>query len=542
MKHIFKYSIKVNFYGILTAVVISITSCQKANEAVEREYLNPDLVTSATVEGLYTQGLQTFGTFRQPYNEYWHLIEDYMTDMLGTSGFANNGSLIEYKNDINPYGSSFDRIRPFMYMDQQFDALSESEKADYQIFMWTSRAVKDFIFYRLADVYDDVPYSEALQAFKNSYFPKFDKQGDIYKSLLSDLKGIAANLKDFQLSGSYIHSLFPKNDILNGGSIVKWKSFVNTLRLRLAMRLTNTDLALAKSTIQEVIADGSYAKDKATSVIMNDIAANFTISASAYVQQALAEWVSRGGGKIFLPQNMLKILRKQGKTDDPRLMVLFQPDKDGKYTAMPTEGVDVEPIRSQITVSDLSKTFPSLYNRTTFERNASMPYLILTSTEAHLALAEAAIRWPELGLDAASEYKMAIQQSIDLYYDINAANTNTAYPGYIVSSKPSKPSQTDIDVFLTGEVANFTSASINEKMGLIFDQRYVHYQILNPYELWSDVRRLFKELGNRVIKGPSNMPLMERFPYPSNLESLNPNFKDVKAKSNFKTPVWWTGR
>ncbi len=41
---------------------------------------------------------------------------------------------------------------------------------------------------------------------------------------------------------------------------------------------------------------------------------------------------------------MLSLMRKPGFANDPRIPVLFQPDKDGSYGAMPTEAPDVAAI------------------------------------------------------------------------------------------------------------------------------------------------------------------------------------------------------
>lgn len=173
-----------------------------------------------------------------------------------------------------------------------------------------------------------------------------------------------------------------------------------------------------------------------------------------------------------------------------------------------------------------------------------MPQQVLSSTEVHLIKAEAGIRWPDLGINSATEYQAAIQESIDYYYAINALNpgNNPGSSNLIPAAQPAKPSQTIIDAFLTAKVAEFNTASDLEKKGLISDQRFVHFNVMKEYELWSDNRRLFKELGARVVRYPSNMKQMERFPYPASESQNNTNFSTVSKDNNYTTPVWWTGR
>jgi hypothetical protein len=519
--------------AILFLVAIAGTSCQKR---LEKDFYNPDGFTDPTIEGFYAGAQQQLGIFRYSYGEFYHTFRAF-NPMLGSGGFVNDGVANTFGWGHSPYGDIYGKLRPIKSLQDLYASLPENQKSDYQVYLQTSNVIKDYLFAQLADDYDDVPYTEAMMAVSGGYFPKFDKQQAIYSSLLGDLKTVSGFLKTFTLSSSAIQQNFKKFDIYFGGDINLWRVFTNSLRVRLAMRLTNTDPALAKSVIQEVIADGVYSKDRLSSVTLvdkqQDRAYEFLLNRSMQETRDL----------LWAPDNMLKVLRKSGQPDDPRLKVLFQPDKDGNYTPMPTEATDVSAIRASITSTDLSKTFPSMYNRSSFERNVGMLSMVLTSTEIHLLLAEAGIRWPDLGLNVASEYEAAIRQSIDIYYENNALNKDVTYSGFIAASMPAKPSATDINTFILAKTVEFTAANDVEKKGLIFDQRYVHFNMLKPYELWAEVRRLKKELGDRVNKAPSNVKLMERTIYPSSEEvNNNANFLQVKAKNNYTTPVWWSGR
>jgi len=514
-------------------VAVTGTSCQKK---LEKDFYNPDAFTDPTIEGFYAGAQQQLGIFRNSYGEFYHTFRAF-NPMLGSGGFVNDGVANTFGWGHSPYGDIYGKLRPIKSLQDLYANLPENQKTDYQIYVQTSNVIKDYLFGQLADAYDDVPYTEAMMAANGSFFPKFDKQQAIYSSLLGDLKSISGFLKTFTLGSSAIQQNFKKFDIYFAGDINMWRAFTNSLRVRLAMRLTNTDPNLAKSVIQEVMADGVYSKDRASSVTLvdkqQDRAYEFLLNRSMQETRDL----------LWAPENMVKVLRKAGQPDDPRLVVLFQPDKDGNYTPMPTEATAVSAIRASITSTDLSKTFPSMYNRSSFERNTGMLSMVLTSTEIHLLLAEAGLRWPDLGINVANEYSAAIKQSIDIYYENNALNKDLTYSGFIAASMPAKPSTAIIDAFIAVKTVEFAAANDTEKKGLIFDQRYVHFNVLKPYELWAEVRRLKKELGDRVNKAPSNVKLMERTVYPSSEEvNNNANFLQVKAKNNYTTPVWWSGR
>ncbi|WP_316819158.1 SusD/RagB family nutrient-binding outer membrane lipoprotein [Pedobacter nyackensis] len=523
---------------IMVAIICSVfTSCKKT---LEGDYANPDGFTTPTPEGFYSNVQQQLGIFRTSYGEYFHNFEAF-NRTLGTGGVVNDGAANTFGWGHAPYGDIYAKLRSIRAMSDALAKLPADQQKEYEVFVWTGMVIKDYLFYQLTDAYNDVPYTDAMKAQDNNFFPKFDKQQFIYTSILGELKDVSGKLKNYQIGGSAIQQLFLKNDIWFAGDLVKWRTFINSLRLRLAMRISVADATLAKTTIQEVLQDGVYAKDRTGSITLvdkqQDKAFEFLINRS------FEELRTRASGYLWLPQNMMKVLRKAGQPDDPRIQVLFQPDKDGNYTPMPAEANDISPIRGMITQTDLTKTFPSLYNRSTFERNVAIPSLILTSSEVHLILAEAGLRWPDLGIIVTNELKAGIQESIDIYYEINAGNTNKSYVGFIPESMPVKPDQTTIDLFLAAKITEFNAANNTEKLGLIYDQKYVHFNILKPYELWADTRRLTKELGARVKKGASNYLVMERTVYPSTEESNNrENFLAVKASNNYTTPVWWTGR
>ncbi|MGJ1341223.1 SusD/RagB family nutrient-binding outer membrane lipoprotein [Sphingobacterium spiritivorum] len=528
-----KKVIKTYAFALLTSgLMLSNISCQKT---LKDEFLNPDGYTSPTIESFFVDLQQRLGTFRYAYGEMYHTFSVF-NRMLGTGGFVNDGVTNTYSWGHSQYTDIFDKLRTVAEIERRYKNLSADEQKQYTAYYAASQTIKYYLFYQLTDTYNDIPYSQALQGKDNVFFPKFEKQELVYKDILSQLKTLSENLKGYTVGTSFIETQFASNDISFKGDIAQWRSFINSLRMRIAIHLTNVAPELAQSTIKEVLADGVYAKDKASSFLMTDRqqdrATEFLL-ARAMIEQRSSLW---------LPENMLKVLRKTGFPDDPRLKVLFQPDKDGNYSAMPTEGPFDQAFTDKITNTNLAATYPSMYNRTTFEQNFAMPYQIITSSEVHLILAEAALRWPDLGLNATTEYQTSISQSIDLYYDINALN-NSSYASPAPGAKAVKPSATEINAFVQAKIAEFNAANTLEKKGLIYDQKYVHFNMLKPYELWTETRRLYKELGDRVIKKPTSRRMMERVPYPTT-ESVNnaDNFSEVAGVSNFTSPVWLSGR
>ncbi|MES1250105.1 MAG: SusD/RagB family nutrient-binding outer membrane lipoprotein, partial [Chitinophaga rupis] len=96
-------------------------------------------------------------------------------------------------------------------------------------------------------VWKDMPFSQALKGDSGIIAPAYDKQQDIYTSLLADLKK-AADLFN-QASIDQLGS----GDILFNGDLAKWKKFCNSLRLRVAIRISNVDPTGATAVLTEVL-------------------------------------------------------------------------------------------------------------------------------------------------------------------------------------------------------------------------------------------------------------------------------------------------
>lgn len=96
------------------------------------------------------------------------------------------------------------------------------------------------------DRWRDVPYSDAIKMDEGVLNPTYDTQEQIYPALLAKLKEAADGFAEG--GGDSLNG-----DLLFGGDVVKWQKYCNSMRLRLAIRISGVDAALAQSTIEEVL-------------------------------------------------------------------------------------------------------------------------------------------------------------------------------------------------------------------------------------------------------------------------------------------------
>jgi hypothetical protein len=141
---------------------------------------------------------------------------------------------------------------------------------NYQYVINKARDTSDWNFYLmgwvmkaytaqvLVDLYDKIPYFEALQGTSNLN-PHFDDGYAVYEDLL---KGIDSALgKDFSASSNTVPGTA---DLIFGGDMNKWKQFAYTLELKMYLRMINAKPSEAQSGVQKLYnAGGKFLQNDA---------------------------------------------------------------------------------------------------------------------------------------------------------------------------------------------------------------------------------------------------------------------------------------
>jgi len=123
--------------------------------------------------------------------------------------------------------------------------LTEEQKANQTAIIMLMEA---YTFQSLVDVYGYIPYSEAIQGASN-LVPVYDKDSDVYNDLFTKITSAVNTLK----GGG---SSFGGADLIYGGDVAKWAKFGNSLKLRMAVRISDVDNAKATTMAAEAIASG----------------------------------------------------------------------------------------------------------------------------------------------------------------------------------------------------------------------------------------------------------------------------------------------
>ena len=175
------------------------------------------------------------------------------------SQFFTQASLAQQYTDVDSYNiPTTDRfvtgpwtgLFPNALKNYQFVIDRSAEQQDW-VFYLMGTVMKVYTMQVMVDLYDQVPYTEALQG-TTFLHPHFDDGYTIYTNLLTKLD--TAISKDFNAK---TNSAPGKQDMIFNGDVSKWIAFANTLKLKLYLRLINAHPDVAEAGIKELYNNGA---------------------------------------------------------------------------------------------------------------------------------------------------------------------------------------------------------------------------------------------------------------------------------------------
>ena len=177
------------------------------------------------------------------------ILGEYVTQSAGSNQYKLFDQYDLKSTDLNaPYSTLYS----YGLKNLQFVIDKAKASEDWNFYLMGT-VMKAYTATLLVDLYDKIPYSEALQGSANLN-PKFDDGYTIYKSLLAELDSALA--KNF--SARTVVDLRATNeggvDLIFGGDIYKWKQFANTLELKMYLRMINAKPSEAQAGMQALYA------------------------------------------------------------------------------------------------------------------------------------------------------------------------------------------------------------------------------------------------------------------------------------------------
>ena len=123
------------------------------------------------------------------------------------------------------------------------------EKQNWSYYL-IATVMQCYTFQLLADLYDEIPFSEALNGESNVTNPHFEKGQDIYDSLIVRLD--LALSRDFEAETT---EEIGAEDLLFAGNLERWKQFANTLKLKIYLRQVYRNPEISRTGIENLYND-----------------------------------------------------------------------------------------------------------------------------------------------------------------------------------------------------------------------------------------------------------------------------------------------
>lgn len=363
---------------LLAAALLALASCTGDFEDINR---NPNQVTEEQMEALnYKTGtkIRTLQSLVIPVEEHMYQFNESLTG--GPFAGYIGATVDTWQTKFETYNPSADwRKWPFA------NVITETYTpykgivggTDDEVAIAFARLLRVAIMQRVTDSYGPIPYSK-LES-NESVYVEYDSQEAVYTKMFEELDEAIATLgRNTTLSSD----AWSRYDAVYYGNIAQWLKYANSLKLRMAMRLTEVKPELAQAKAAEAIAGGvitsnadnaaMHAAENRTTLIYND-------------------WGDHRVGA--------DILCYMTGYNDPRMEKMFLPNDVGDYVG----------IRIGIDVAGKS-TAMTKYSNLIVE--STTPYLWFNAAEATFLRAEYELRWGSNEM-AKSLYEQAVQLSFE---------------------------------------------------------------------------------------------------------------------------------
>ena len=464
----------------ITLFALTLTSCSDNLDEINK---NPNATETPLAPYLLT------GTLKQGADLYWGSTNNFDSSLLYVQHWAKIQYTEPDRYDVS--NASFTTLWNTGYatlitdLNTILNFPADQANSNYKGIALTLRS---WTFLLLTDAYGSIPYKEAGQKVT----PAYDTQKEVYTGLLEDLKQAQTllNTANGTVTG----------DLVYKGDITKWKKLVNSLRLRIALRISDREPALAKQTAIDATSDAAGVLSS------NSDTFKFTYTSSPQQNPASAWFETRDDYRISKT-----LVDKLNELADPRLPVYAQLPSDatvGKYVGG-ANGLSNSDANSQ--------GFAKTSKPGTYFLTSSSPAVIASYSETLFNLAEAVARGYISG-NAEQLYNDAITASFNQFGITNAATIST---------------------YLNQAVVKYDASNYAKSIGT---QKWIAFygQGLDAFTEW---RRLDFPV---LTAGPATVldgKIPSRFFYPGTEQSLNGTSYQaaiaVQGKDLLTTKLWF---
>ncbi len=408
---------------------------------------------------------------------------------------------------------------------------SLAEEKNLPLFSALALVLKVEAMHRVTDVYGPIIYSNYGVDVVD--FTQFDSQEEVYAQFFEELDEAIAVLSQFDEDNKQ----FSAFDLVYDGNLPSWVKFANTLRLRLAIRISKVDPVKAKIEGEKALANsgGLIETNNENFIIKGGQTHPLTVFNSSWndvrmnasMESILVGYEDPRGTKMFQESEVVEGTLKGLRGGMPLL---------DKYN-----GDDSQQKSDYVAFSKLGSTYDQSGDPTT-------DIQLMVAAETYFLKAEAALRgWAGAG-NARSNYETGIATSFSQYeasgrteYINNSINTPIDYIDPLTSSN-------NIEALTDIKIAWDDADDNEKKLEKIITQKWIA-MFPDGQEAWSEFRRtgypkIFPVVVNNSDGTVDTDIQVRRLAFPASERNTNPQGVEaaralLKGPDNAGTRLWW---
>lgn len=434
--------------------------------------------------------------------------------------WGNEGNFYTLNPKLGWKGYPYDTMMPQIYTN--YFQITEFSGGTGLIYHW-SQILRVFGSYRLNEMYGPIPYSQVKDG---EMFVAYDSEKDLFDNMFADLDEAIDALTVIAASGEKT-DVIAGYDCVYGGDLTKWVKFANTLKLRMAVRISKADPQLAKTKAEEAVAHSIGVMTLASDSAWSD----FNDGMNPYYR-AEVTW---NKGEFRLSANVSSYL---GGYNDPRLAV---------YANAGTYKADMGIVGVRNGIKQEAGTFATYQTFSSTKIAEEDKLLVMTAAEAYFLRAEGALKRWKMGDTAKNLYEQGVTLSMEERGVTGAAEYLQSEAKPAAYTDPYKSSNSSSAV---STVSPMYSESASDAVNLerILVQKWIA-SFPNGWERWGDFRRtgfpkMFPVVDNLNTDGVNSSKGMRRLPYSENEKNTNPANVAVAigllgGPDTGATDLWW---
>lgn len=506
---------KKNIIVILSLTLFMAVSCKDSffdinenpnlptDESVTPQLLMP-MVLNATAKKMAID--YDFAAF---WSGYWargssfgpsHPLENYdINSSYQVSHWVNGNT-----NDVNPAISWYDILMDTKTME------NKGRESGELFYVGVAKVIKSIGYMYLVDMYNNVPYSQALDL--QSYIaPAYDKGQDIYNDLLVQLDSARMIFADGNLEVSTVAG---NADIMFGGDLTMWRKLVNTQALKLLVHQSEVLGGVPTAHLDHIATDGSgFIMAGESAEVQPGYGAN-----EYQLNPVYGTYIADHNGSLIDDFNRASnwMLDRYRDNNDIRYQYVFH------KAVAPVDGIEYQGNDfGQENEQNVSSSSESRVAGPGIVSGPTDPLWLFTSVESLFLQAEATQRGWLTGVSAESAYRAAVRESFNW---LGVPNAESVADTYMANE----------------DIANWAANS--NKIELIINQKHLALPNVNNFEAWVDYRRLGypSDVPLSIDASVENRKIPLRLSYPQNEYNYNAANVEAEGTINPQTSrIFW---